>query len=79
MKNNDKLEILLIQPPLPANDRHKRVLPLGLAYLSSYLRDNLPSVNIEILDALVLNLKYDQVLREIGKKKRDIVGNHSKV
>ncbi len=71
---NKKFNILLIQPPLPANDRHKRVLPLGLGYIASYLRSRLNDIEIEILDALVLNMNYTQMVREINKHKRDIVG-----
>jgi anaerobic magnesium-protoporphyrin IX monomethyl ester cyclase len=68
------MDILLIQPPLPANERHKRVLPLGLAYLASYLRDNIETISIEILDSHVLNIGYSQTIKEFSKKKRDVVG-----
>ena len=74
MINKRSLDILLIQPPLPANERHKRVLPLSLAYLASYLRKNSSNTNIEILDALALNMNYTNTIKEIQRRKRDIIG-----
>jgi len=67
------MEILLIQPPLPANIRHKRVLPLGLAYLASFIRDHSKDVNVEIIDALVLNITLPEVVKIISSKKRDVI------
>jgi radical SAM superfamily enzyme YgiQ (UPF0313 family) len=72
--SNNNLSVLLIQPPLPANERHKKVLPLSLAYLAAYVRDKLPNVELEILDAQVLNLSYADVMQQIISKKRDIIG-----
>jgi anaerobic magnesium-protoporphyrin IX monomethyl ester cyclase len=68
------MDILLIQPPLPSNERHKRVLPLGLGYIASYLRNNVKNVNIEILDSHVLNVGHSHTIKEFCKKKRDVVG-----
>ncbi len=74
MGDSNKLNILLIQPPLPANMRHKKVLPLSLGYIASYLQKNSAGINVEILDALVLNMSYAGVVKEIFRKKRDVVG-----
>lgn len=68
------MKILLIHPPLPCNERHKRILPLGLGYLASFLLKNLPGIEIKILDSHVQNLTYSQTMREICKKKWDIIG-----
>jgi hypothetical protein len=74
MQNSDGLNVLLIQPPLPANSRHKKVLPLSLGYLAAYLRTRLVGINIEILDAQVLDMSYSRTVEAIFKHKRDIVG-----
>lgn len=68
------LEVLLIQPPLPVNERHKRVMPLSLMYLASYARQRLPNLNIELLDAQAEGLGYDETCNRIWKRKRDVVG-----
>ena len=68
-----ELEVLFLHPPLPANSRHKRVFPLGLAYLASYLRNSSSDVRIEAIDAHVLNMRYEDVLEGIKREKRDIV------
>ncbi|OGL46066.1 MAG: hypothetical protein A2149_07310 [Candidatus Schekmanbacteria bacterium RBG_16_38_11] len=68
------MKILLVHPPLPCNERHKRILPLSLGYLASYLLKNLPEVEVKILDAHVLNFNYSQTMKEINKGKWDIIG-----
>ena len=68
------MKILLIHPPLPCNDRHKRILPLGLGYLSSFLMKNLPDIEIKILDSHARNLTYSQTMNEIVKEKYDVIG-----
>ena len=62
--NNRHIQLVLIQPPLPANERHKKVLPLGLGYLASYLRKNIPDASVAILDAQVRNLNLEETLEE---------------
>ncbi len=68
------MDILLIHPPLPANHRHKKVMPLGLAYLASHVRSHCPSARVEILDAHVLNMPFAETLEAALSKKRDIIG-----
>ncbi|MCX6340401.1 MAG: radical SAM protein [Candidatus Aureabacteria bacterium] len=58
--------VILIHPPFPANERHKRVLPLGLAYLASYLKQARPHVAISIVDAHALDLSCDAAVDRIG-------------
>jgi len=68
------MKVLLIQPPLPCNERHKRILPLGIGYLASYIRQELPDIDVRILDAHVMNMNYSQTICEIIKEKWDVVG-----
>lgn len=66
------MNLILVQPPLPANERHKKVLPLGLAYLASYLRRGIPGLPIAIVDGQVRNMPVDvladSVLRFSGER-----------
>ncbi len=68
--------ILLIQPPLPFNERHKKVVPLGLAYLASFLKQKLPKpkVNVSIFDAHILNLTISQTIKEVINRAPKIIG-----
>ena len=54
----ERFSTLLVQVPLPANERHKRIMPLGISYIASYLSEKMPDVNVGILDAQVQSLNY---------------------
>lgn len=69
----EDINLLLIQLPLPANERHKRVMPLSLLYLASYARENISNLSIEILDAQAENLDFDGICRRLWQQKRDII------
>ena len=60
--------VLLVHLPFPANRRHKRVVPLGPAYLASYLIERAPSLPVALLDAHVHNLDEPAILREINAR-----------
>lgn len=64
------MDVILIQPPLPANERHKRVLPLGLAYLAAYLRNAVPDVAVAIVDAHAEDLSLESVIGHIDDRCR---------
>lgn len=66
--------VLLVQPPFPANRRHKRVVPMGLAHLAAYLERHVPSATIGLLDGHVHNLTEAQVLREINARPWEVIG-----
>jgi len=66
--------VLLIQPFLPANKRHKKVFPIGLASIAANLHKHYPSVNIGILDAHVFDLAYNEIIEEVSSGNWDIVG-----
>jgi radical SAM superfamily enzyme YgiQ (UPF0313 family) len=70
------VSIILIQPPLPANERHKRVLPLGLAYLAAYTRTRIPDLRYRIIDGQVLGLSIEEIVRRVAAEPggRKIVG-----
>jgi radical SAM superfamily enzyme YgiQ (UPF0313 family) len=74
-ENMDKyFNILLIQLPFPANRRHKRIIPMGLAYLASSLIKKVEGVNVGVLDAQVYSLGYDEIMAEIISKKWELIG-----
>ncbi|RLC47933.1 MAG: hypothetical protein DRH70_02195 [Candidatus Coatesbacteria bacterium] len=68
------LNVLLMQLPLPINERHKRVMPLSLLYLASCARQQVGSLDLEILDAQAENLTYDEICRRVWQKRRDVIG-----
>lgn len=70
------MRILLIHPPFPYNSNfRKRVLPLGLAYLASYLKNADKDIQVRILDAHALDLSFTQVLDDIFQAEAwDIIG-----
>ena len=58
-------KLVLVQPPLPANERHKRVLPLGLAYLAAYIREKIPGLSIQIVDGQGHNMPFRDVIESV--------------
>jgi hypothetical protein len=66
--------VLLVHLPFPANRRHKRVVPIGPAYLASYLIERSPSLHVALLDAHVYNLDEPAILREINARPWDVIG-----
>ncbi|MBI3584545.1 MAG: cobalamin B12-binding domain-containing protein [Nitrospinae bacterium] len=72
---NPKLEILLIHPPFAlGNQRHKKILPMNMLYLSAYVMDKFPDVNVEIMDGQIKNLCLDEMYQRIMEKRWDIIG-----
>ncbi|MBI5749742.1 MAG: cobalamin B12-binding domain-containing protein [Nitrospinae bacterium] len=72
---NPKLEILLIHPPFAlGNQRHKKILPMNLLYLSAYVMDKFSDVNVEIIDGQIKNLCLDEMYQRIMEKRWDIIG-----
>ncbi len=73
-ENASRYSVLLLQLPLPSNRRHKRIIPLGIAYIASYLLKEMPEVNVGILDAQCQSLTYHRIIKAIARDKWDIVG-----
>ena len=72
--SGEAFNLLLIQLPLATNERHKRVMPLSLLYIAAYLREQIPGLDVEILDAQAENLNYDELCRRVWLKRRDVIG-----
>jgi len=70
----ERYSVLFVQVPLPANPRHKRIIPLGISYLASYLMRERPDINVGILDAQVQSLNYYHSLAKITERKWDLIG-----
>src|SRR3989338_6409595 len=67
--------ILLIHPPFAlGNQRHKKILPMNMLYLSAYVMDKFPDVNVEILDGQIKNMCLDDMYQRIMEKRWDIIG-----
>ncbi len=72
-------KIVLVNPPLTLEERYGTLAkggtslpPLGLAILAAVIRQN--SVSVGIVDAAVLNLSYNDTVREILKEEPNYVG-----
>lgn len=63
---------LLVRPAVKKGDVYNVVPPLGLGYLASALREK--SVDVEILDCIMENIKVEDMAPEILERKPDIVG-----
>lgn len=72
--HKDRFNVLLVQVPLPANRKNKRILPLGLASLAAYLREKMPDINIGILDAQCQNMEMEEIIDKISEIPWDVVG-----
>lgn len=70
----EEFNILLIQLPLPSNERVKRIVPMALISIASYLRENLNGINISVLDAQSQNLNYTDIVNVIQGQKWNVVG-----
>ncbi|MEA2036097.1 MAG: radical SAM protein [Nanoarchaeota archaeon] len=55
--------------------------PLGLAYLASYLREKstIHTYEIKIIDANVLNLPNEEIIKSVRKFNPDVVGIHTNI
>ena len=72
---HSSFDILLIHPPFAlGNQRHKKILPMNLLYLSAYVMDKFPDVNVEIMDGQIKNLCLDEMYQRIMEKRWDIIG-----
>ncbi|MDD5557610.1 MAG: radical SAM protein [bacterium] len=69
-------DLVLVQPPLPANERHKKVFPLGLAYLAARARERLPGLSIRVIDGQAHNLPVAAVVEAAARLagERTVVG-----
>ncbi|MEK7775796.1 MAG: radical SAM protein [Planctomycetota bacterium] len=65
------MKILLVKAP---STMHVVQIPIGLGYLSSYLRSKLKDVEIEILDCLLKRYNHHQFSAYVREKRPDIVG-----
>jgi len=72
------MKILFLNPPFTdyggLEGHGGKALPLNLAYLASYLRNQKPDVQIKILDCEALGLDYSEIKEEIKRIKPDLVG-----
>ena len=68
------MKLVLVQVPFPCNTRHKKVLPLCILYLASFLRQELEYLDIAIIDGQALNIKKEALLRLILDEEPDVVG-----
>jgi radical SAM superfamily enzyme YgiQ (UPF0313 family) len=72
------MKVLLLNPPFAEYAGLKghggKALPLNLAYLAGYLRQQRPALELSVLDCEGRSLTYDQIENEIRTIGPDIVG-----
>lgn len=69
-----RTRVLLLNPPLPHNRRLKRIFPMGLLYLASYLRKHSPHAAVEIFNPQVMNTGFKDTLSETLAREWDVLG-----
>ncbi|MFC1646381.1 B12-binding domain-containing radical SAM protein [Candidatus Omnitrophota bacterium] len=65
------MKVFLVNPYFTS---HIIIPPLGLGYLSSYIKKKQPDVKISIIDCLRDNIKNERLSRMIEQEKPDLVG-----
>lgn len=68
------MKIVLIKPFIPQNQRTILTLPIGLLYLASYLKKNIPEIKIKILDPDIFLGTFEEFVKSIILEKPDIIG-----
>ena len=68
------MKLVFIHPPLPGNRHHKKIFPLGIAYIAAYLRENIPDTRIRVLDAMIEDLDHGDVRAQLSSLDADLVG-----
>ncbi len=73
------MKVVLIKPNVPKNvlfdesqGKGSFQQPLGLAYIASYIRER--GIEVSIIDALVLNLNYEEIQEKVNKINPDVIG-----
>ena len=75
------MDVMLIYPPLTVEERYARGVgkgvggdlpPLGIASLASFVREK--GFTVDVVDALALNMSYDDILQRVAERKPRIVG-----
>lgn len=70
-----KYNLLFIHPRIAINNHlHKKIYPMGLLYLSSYIKKHFDDINIELLDMQALDLPSEIAREKIAAKKWNAIG-----
>jgi anaerobic magnesium-protoporphyrin IX monomethyl ester cyclase len=71
------MKILFLNPPFTEyagiEGHGGKALPLNIAYVAAYLRQQRPDIELRVLDCEALELNYEQIRTEIEKIKPDLV------
>ena len=68
-----RISILFVHPPLPHNKPIKRIYPMGLLYMASYLKKHNPHAHVEIFNPQVCDMGFRQTLESVLSRKWDIL------
>jgi anaerobic magnesium-protoporphyrin IX monomethyl ester cyclase len=65
--------VTLVNPPYPKGaHQHPPFTPLGLGYLAAVLEKN--GYEVDVIDCQALNISFEEVKSELGKRQPDVVG-----
>lgn len=71
------MKVLFLNPPFTEyagiEGHGGKALPLNLAYLAAYLRQQRPDIEIEVLDCEALELNYERIKKEIERARPNLV------
>ncbi len=73
-RSNNKVKVLLVNPPLPHNKRLKRVYPMGLLYIASYLKKHSKNSEVTIFNPQVTNTGFKDTLNRVLSTQWDVLG-----
>ena len=65
-------KILFLQPPLEANYKHKRIMPLGIGYILAVIRKNFPEIELRFLDMESSDTAIPEGIKIINEYSPDI-------
>jgi anaerobic magnesium-protoporphyrin IX monomethyl ester cyclase len=78
---DNRMDVMFIYPPLTVEERYARGVgkdiggdlpPLGIASLASFAREK--GYTVDVVDALALNMSYDDILQRVAANKPRVVG-----
>lgn len=65
------MKILLVRPKVPSSIEREE--PLGILYIAAYLKEKMPSIKIDIVDAHALRISEEEMVKKIIIGKYDAI------
>ncbi len=66
--------VLLVAPPFDvANHRHKKTMPMGLLYVAASIREALPDIQLDLIDAHIQRLSWADMKQKLDESDFDLL------